>query len=119
VQAGEVIFHPQDFQRVTLLGHFYIGQLAVTELDVDVITDLAVSGEIGRGLVGGDGKDLKLPPQNGGEKAVEGLPGVGGIPGKDGLKDVVVADIGDVWCFIFLAVFSFFLKSVTVRVVRG
>jgi hypothetical protein len=79
-----------------IFGHFHIGQLSVTELDVDVVANLAVSGKIGWRLVGGDGKDLKLPPQDGGEKAVEGLPGVRGIPGEDGFKDVVVADIGDV-----------------------
>jgi hypothetical protein len=79
-----------------IIGHLDIGQFAVIEFDVDVVADLAVPGEIGWGLVGDDGKNFKLPPQNGGKKAVEGLPGFGDIPGEDGHKDLVFADIGDI-----------------------
>jgi hypothetical protein len=96
MQAGKVIFHPQGFQGVGVFGHLNVGALTVFQLDVDVVTDLPVRWGIRRRFVGFDGEDLNLSVENGGKEPVEGLSGRRGIPGKDGLKDQVVADIGDI-----------------------
>jgi hypothetical protein len=63
---------------------------------LDVVTDLAVREGGDRGLVEGEGKDLDIPADEGGEEALEGTLGEGVVLGKGGFEDIVPGDVDDI-----------------------